>query len=59
MNGKASKRIRFAAACSHRDVAQLKKEYRALPYHRRRKPGIVIESHSAVLRRKHAAEVTA
>lgn len=59
MNGKASKRIRRAASITGRNVKQLKKEYKALPYHRRKMPKLNYplpckEGHSASLRRRLA-----
>ena len=36
MNGRVSRRIRRASAKSGRPVKELKREYRRLPYHRRR-----------------------
>ena len=52
MNGKCAKRIRLAYFCclanSLRDVTytQLKQEYVALPYHKRRIPGVRVSGHS-------------
>lgn len=53
MNGKAAKRIRIAARICQQDVADLKRQYRKLPYHRRKILGVHIDSHSELLRRVH------
>lgn len=59
MNGKVCKRIRIAAWISTRDYKQLKREYKALPYHRRKMPKLsspypCVEGHNALLRRYHS-----
>lgn len=51
MNGKAAKRIRLAASICGRSAKALKKEYKQLPYHRRK--GISSRSHSASLKDNH------
>lgn len=51
MNGKVSKRIRWAARASGKSVKQLKREYLALPYHRRKLAGIVVKPHEAAIER--------
>lgn len=51
MNGQASKRIRLAAELAGIPVKQLKREYRALPYHRRRLAGIEVKPHKAAIAR--------
>lgn len=52
MNGKAAKRIRLASEGSGVPVKQLKREYKALPYHRRKLwtgAGIEIASHKRAI----------
>jgi hypothetical protein len=61
MNGRASKRIRLASAICRRSVRALKREYRALPYHRRAKvrakPNGVARTHREVLWRHHGFRI--
>lgn len=66
MNGQAAKRIRLAARRQSaarnipwaRAYAQLKREYKALPYHCRQLLGGLVKplSHGATLRGHHALE---
>jgi hypothetical protein len=60
MNGRAAKRIRIASAICRRPVRALKREYMALPYHRRAKVRAkqngVARTHREVLRASHAWE---
>ncbi len=51
MNGKLAKRIRFASQISQQPVAELKRQYRALPYHRRKIAGVKIDGHTAAIQR--------
>lgn len=51
MNGKASKRIRLAAEITGRPVKEMRREYAALPYHRRRIAGIRIGTHKEAIKR--------
>ncbi len=62
MNGKAAKRIREVSLIIsdprrvnhyHATVKRLKAEYKKCPYHKRKKQGVTIESHSATLRVQH------
>jgi len=55
MNGKAARRIRVAARILRTEgtLKRLKKEYLALPYHRRKKGDIKMESHKEIYTRYH------
>lgn len=59
MNGRVAKRIRRATeifskpSALAKTVKRLKKQYKRLPYHKRKTPDVI--GHSALLRRYHAA----
>lgn len=61
MNGRAAKRIRIASSICGRSTRTLKREYTALPYHRRAKVRAesngVPRTHREVLHRWHRSDL--